>query len=235
MTFRRRLALLVANGLTKADLLRQLGKQLGKDTLNGNSYARFMSFKGPFEGQTNIVYQAAQLLFACDDTDTVQVASAAAAGTGVATAASAVAPSVSSASVPSPAAPSRKEAAAAFQLLKQQLAAIDLPEEDESSWSQQPNCTTIRRRINEFLLSTGTSQSDFLSHLCVNSKSFGCFMSYTGKWQGSDNGTFSAARTFFAQLDLHHKVAKKGRKLPLAASASGPAAKKAKVSQYDEE
>jgi hypothetical protein len=227
------------SGSTQKAFLCAAGEAIGKATVNGNTLNKFMQRKGPHEGEDLEIYRAAKLVFEAMDAKAGTTPTAASASSS-SSASDVAAPLVAAAALPAqPKAPSKAEAAAAFASLTAALDAIELPEDDngETIWSgAQPSCNAIRRKINEYLAANHVTQTAFLAHIHVNSNSFGRFMSFTGAFQGIDNGTYWRARMFFERLAIHNKNTAKGAKGVKrgasdddgAAAASLPTPKKAK-------
>jgi hypothetical protein len=229
---------LATSGSTQKAFLCAAGEAIGKATVNGNTLNKFMQRKGPHEGEDLEIYRAAKLVFEAMDAKAGTTPTAASASSSASP--DVAAPLVAAAALPAqPKAPSKAEAAAAFASLTAALDAIELPEDDngETIWSgAQPSCNAIRRKINEYLAANHVTQTAFLAHIHVNSNSFGRFMSFTGAFQGIDNGTYWRARMFFERLAIHNKNTAKGAKGVKrgasdddgAAAASLPTPKKAK-------
>lgn len=144
-----------------------------------------MALKGPLEGEDYGLYRAATAFFAARSVPQ--------SGT----------PSISA--EPVPRTPSKSEAAAAFADLCASLEDVELPpgqDEEEEEKLDPMSCDVVRRRITEFIGAHGISQAALLTHLRVNSNSYGRFMAQRGPLGGSGNNTYWSARRFFTKVGV---------------------------------
>jgi hypothetical protein len=159
-------AFLATKTMSKAEFLRQCGDAIGKEQVNPGSYAKFMALKGPDAGEDYGLYQAAKAFFALR------------AGTGSASTSNGDCSITAPALAPARAATSLKatkaEAAARFAALCAELKSIDLSiDEHGDERLDAMSCSVVRRRLNEFIGGEGITQSAMISHLGVNSNSWG--------------------------------------------------------------
>jgi hypothetical protein len=209
---RKRIALYTAHpGHTKAGLLRELGN------INSNTLNRFLSRKGPHEGNSLGIYPAAIKFFSQLDNNGEPELNSNSAITATSTTSSGNENNNKRKSSSSPAKLSRAEKLQKVEELTQELNAMESSDEEEdeeeNNMTKFVSCNTIRKKINEFLATSGWAQSDWLKYTGVNSKSYQMFMSYRGPIQGIDNQTYSKGKSFFRKLDELNKEKKKQGKV----------------------
>lgn len=186
--------------MTQTAMLKQM-------EVNSNSFRRFMSYKGKYQGSDNCCYSSALLFFdhlekqeraaKQQEKDTAKAATKTAGKTAGKAAAT---PKLS-----------RAEQAAKAQELFDKVNAVTL---DEPVYVFD-DCDEVRKKIHELIESKAVTQSALLKELDVNSNSMRRFLTTKGKREGCSNGVYAAAYVFFERLRIAEGKPKTGKRVKM--------------------